>query len=347
MNLKPDQVDQPAEQDQVRWTLFDTNRQNWQAVAALFESARDSIDIEQFIFSGDGIGAKLVDLLCAQARRGVQVRILADWYGSRSLLHGQKARELVRLGGEVRPFHGVRQMLADPRRIVHRIHRKTVISDENVLLTGGSCFDPRMEDWRDTMVRINGAAVGAALSEFTAAWNYAGGEAVTPCAERPPPADGSSEWEYVVSSPYGPSGRRYLDKFLARIADAQSEILLASPYVTPAGRLWGALAEAAQRGVAVRVLIPGSSDHPGLDTLTRPYVKWLTHRGIMFGGYPRGMLHAKLAAIDDSWAAVGSFNLSIDSTVMNLECMLVSERPDYVGRVAEQLRSDLATAERL
>ncbi len=330
-----------------RWALLHSNRAAWAAAKAILEAAQESIAIEQFIFSHRGIGREILDILASRARQGVRVRLLADWFGSRPLAGSAGARDLLAAGGELAIFNPPRGFLRHPSSAFHRLHRKTLIVDGRLLMTGGSCFDPRMEDWRDTMVLIEHEVAAEALAEFEAAWAYAAeGTRALPVRARGRAPDGRT-WSYAVSSPYRQSRGEYDTVLFDRIAQAQHSVILTSPYLVPAGRFWRVMAQATRRGVRVRVMIPAKSDQPLTDIFSFRYARRLLGRGVEVYGYTGGMMHAKLAAIDGDWAAVGSFNLGIDSIRMNLEGALVSRDRDFHAALLSQLEADLVTSRRL
>lgn len=331
-----------------RWALFHTNRAAWAAAKEMLKAARETIAIEQYIFSYQGIGREILDILTDKTRHGVRVRLVADAFGSRNLLKSEGARYLLRAGGEIAIFNGVAEFFRNPASAFHRLHRKSIVCDSQWLMTGGSCFHPRMEDWRDTMVLIEGPVARKALEEFETTWlraNKLDAEPPDPSHSAPEEKDG--DWSYMVSSPYGPGKREYYLELIERIAQAERIVTLTSPYLVPVGRFWTTMERATRRGVRVRVMIPSKSDQPLIDLFSLRFARDLLGRGIEVYGYKLGMMHAKLAIVDDDWAAVGSFNLGIDSIKMNLEGVLVSRSRAFHDALAEQLEADLASSRRL
>lgn len=314
----------------------------------LCAGARQEIAIEQYIFSRHGIGAELLNVLTERARQGVRVRVLADAFGSKFLLKSPKVHDLQRAGGEVRHFHGYKSVLRHPTRLLNRLHRKTVICDNRSLLTGGTCFLPRMEDWRDTMVRVDGGVARQAAQCFEETWRYTEGESPFPHdPESKAPADQPDGWRYLVSSPFPSSRRDYYDLLLERIEQAEERISFVTPYLLPVRRYWDALRPAIERGVSVRLIIPAKSDHTSVDLAGRIFVHSMKHAGVEVYGYEPTMVHAKLALIDEQFSAVGSFNLGIDSFKMNLEGAVVTGSKRFAAALSEQIERDLAQSRRL
>lgn len=331
-----------------RWALFHTNREAWSAAKEMIDAARDTIAIEQYIFSPRGIGREILDILTRKARQGVHVRVVADAFGSPNLRNSEGARELIKAGGEIAIFNGLREFFRHPQSAFHRLHRKSIVCDGRRLMTGGSCFHSRMEDWRDTMVLIEGEVAREARDEFESTWRRAGRvEESPPDSSHPLPEEWQGDWSYMVSSPYGPGKREYYIELMERIGSAKHHVTLTSPYLVPVGRFWTAMEQATHRGVRVRVMIPARSDQPLIDVFSLRFARDLLCRGIEIYGYRLGMMHAKLAVIDDDWAAVGSFNLGIDSIKMNLEGVLVSRSADFHDALLTQLEADLAASRRL
>ena len=110
-------------------------------------------------------GRALLLALLAAAARGVKVRVIADWAGSRETKRSFW-RELREGGVDVRIFNkpGFRAWLG----LLPRDHRKVLVADEEVCITGGiglaevwSGFVSRKKKrapWRDTAVLIRGPA---------------------------------------------------------------------------------------------------------------------------------------------------------------------------------------------
>ncbi|TFL16253.1 phospholipase D-like domain-containing protein [Jannaschia formosa] len=329
-----------------RWELFHHNKSVWEAVLERCDAARHSIDLEQYILGTEGIGRRLLDLLASKARQGVAVRVLADGLGSHGLLRSEGARTLLRCGGRVAMYNGLSDLLRRPIRRAHRLHRKTLILDGSSVMVGGSCYEDRMSDWRDTMLHVDGPLPPAVLSEFERAWRSAHrrSAAVDPASR----AQGTAEegWFYSVSGPLV-QARHGLGEVLAgKIARAGRSVALTTPYLVPNRRLWRALVAAVERGAKVRLLMPARSDHPALDVIGRGFVRSLLRRGVDVRGYTPGMLHAKVALVDGGWSSVSSFNLDLLSANLNLESGVFSTSQSLYGALAEQMDADLARSER-
>jgi cardiolipin synthase len=125
--------------------------------------------------------------------------------------------------------------------------------------------------------------------------------------------------------------------YLAAIRTAKREILIASSYFFPGIRFRRALIAAAERGVAVTLLLQGRVEYLLLHYASRALYGQLLSAGIEIQEYHRSFLHAKVAVIDDHWATVGSSNIDPYSLLMAREANVVVRDPFF----SEQLRDEL------
>ena len=327
------------------WELFQDNQAIWDAVLEQCDAANQSIRLEQYIFGMRGVGRELLDLLAAKARQGVDVRVLADGLGSLGLVRSDGGQALLRNGGHIAMFNGLRDLARSPVRRGHRLHRKTLICDESRVMVGGSCYEDRMSSWRDTMIRVGGPLPSAIVAEFDRASRMAQDK---PAKVLSTAAQGDEEgWSYALSGPNlqaQPDLRIVLPE---KIAEARQSVFLTTPYLVPNRRLWRALISAAERGAKVRILMPARSDHRFLDVIGQRFAHALVRRGVEVRGYTPGMLHAKVALVDGTWSSVSSFNLDLFSGKLNLESGVFSTSPALHEALSEQWDADWADSEPL
>src|SRR4029079_9174464 len=105
-----------------------------------------------------------------------------------------------------------------------------------------------------------------------------------------------------------------------------------------------ALCAAARDGVDVRLLVPGASDIPVLQPLSRAGYRPLLAAGVRVFEWNGTMLHSKTAVADDQWARVGSTNLNFASWIQNWELDVAIENADFAKQMATIYEEDLARA---
>ena len=227
--------------------------------------AQTSIDIEMYLVETGQATAILIQALSAAVRRGVRVRCLLDDIGSREFV--TQEREQLRDGGiELRIYNPLRLMRGLWN--FHRDHRKILIFDNHLVMTGGFglsdefCLPDEHGQtlWHDQMLAVTGLAVVDWLALFEHQWKQPDGpRSGRPLPSlrriRPPPAPvGKHGWARVthMDSRYS---NDILHGLLVQIRAAEKHVWLATPYFLPAWRIRRALQGAARRGVDVRLLL--------------------------------------------------------------------------------------------
>jgi len=107
------------------------------------------------------------------------------------------------------------------------------------------------------------------------------------------------------------------------------------------------LLDAAQRGVKVKLLIPGAIDHNLVRQASRSAFGRLLKSGVLIYEYRPALLHAKTMVIDGIWATVGSTNLDHRSFALNEELNVVVYDSDVAGRLEEVFQQDLANSKQV
>jgi cardiolipin synthase len=325
--------------------LRDGNENYPESEAAIIAS-KSSIHLEMYIIHNDSTGRRFRDLLVEKAREGVKVRVLYDWFGSRSLLGRNMWGPLKEAGGEVRS--------ANPPRMsgligwIRRDHRKLLAVDGSVAFISGLCIGDAWVGnvstgalpWRDTGVRIIGPAVADAEEAFADAWRLSGGH--IDAASLPRRADinpeGDVDVRIVAASP-NTAGLYRLDLLIS--AAAQEYLWLTDAYFIGTSAYIQALRSAAVHGVDVRLLVPQVSDIQWIANLSRATYRTLIEAGVRVYEWNGTMVHAKTAVCDGVWARIGSTNLNVSSWLGNWELDVVIENNLVAARVADMFLEDL------
>lgn len=333
-----------------RITLLAGGNEYFPALEAECDAARYEIHIETYIFEGDDAGRRIAEALKRAARRGVAAHLLVDGYGSkkldRSLVAGMQDAGVGFLvyRPDISPWAFRRQRL-------RRMHRKLAVIDARVAFVGGiNIIDdmhtpghtpPRF----DYAVRIEGPLLGSihpvvkrlwTLVEFTQLGRGWHDRTLLR-------ADDSSRGNQRAAFLVRDNLRHRSDieqAYLAAIAGARSEILIASSYFFPGLGFRHALMEAAARGVRVMLLLQGRVEYVLLHYASRALYGAFLDAGIEIHEYHKSFLHAKVAVIDRRWATVGSSNIDPLSLLLAREANVVIEDREF----AAALRQDLAAA---
>lgn len=328
----------------------------YDAVEAAIRGACHHVHVEMYIFERDGTGTRFRDALADAARRGAEVRLLVDDAGSPRL--GRRfLAPLLEAGGRVERFNPVLMGRVRGNSANFRTHRKIVVCDGRIGFTGGvnvsdahSAAARGDRAWRDTAVRIEGAAVHGLQLTFLENWAFATGATgspVAPDAARayfPEAEPGAHEVQVVPSGP-DQAASAVGNLYVAAIGAARERIWITNPYFVPDEPLAAALASAALRGVDVRLILPRATDSRVVDAASRTYHDALIAAGARIWLYGPRMLHAKTCVVDGEVGFVGTANLDNRSLRLNFEVTAVLYGPAAVSALAAVFERDLAAAD--
>lgn len=324
-------------------------RENYPAWLDAIRSAAHWIHFETYIIHDDEVGEQFAEALAARAREGVTVRVLYDWWGTFKLLPRRFVRTLRQAGVDVRSFNPPR--LDSPLAVFSRDHRKVVAVDGHVAFVTGLCVGNawagnaarKMEPWRDTGLELAGPAVAEVERAFASMWAEAG-EPLPP-VECPAleviPAAGDLELRVIATVPSS-AGLYRLDHMIA--AAARQRLWITDAYFIATTSYVQALRAAAADGVDVRLLVPGSSDVPGIRAMSISAYRPLLESGVRVFEWNGSMLHAKTAVADGRWSRIGSTNLNPFSWLGNWEMDIAVDDEGFGRSLEEQYERDLQRA---
>jgi len=310
-------------------------------------SARTSIDFESYIYWAGPIGRQFADALIERARHGVPVHVLLDWMGSVKM---DKAlvEELKRAGVQVYRYHP--PSWYDIGRLNNRTHRKLLVVDGRIGFTGGVGIAPEWtghaqdpDHWRDTHFKVEGPVVSQMQAVFLDNWIKVSGEALHGPAYFPLLAPvGGSPAQMFSSSPTGGSESMEL-MYLLTITAASRSIDLEAAYFVPDDLSRQALLAALQRGVRVRIIVPGA--HIDSETVRlASKAEWgpLLAAGARISEFDPTMFHCKVMIVDGLLVSVGSTNFDNRSMRLNDEATLNVLDAGFAAAQTTVFEADLA-----
>lgn len=321
------------------WKLFAANQEAWSQMIEDCKNATISIDMEQFIFTPDEFGQKLIDVCVERASAGVKVRFLWDAAGSFSFFGSNIAEELRNKNIELvfwKTLIPSYFTVPNYRSWFLRNHRRTLVIDNKIGYTGSICIKDAMKNWRDTNVRLEGRVVQSMQSAFDRMWARATNRKIP----KPKRNARDPEFSYITNFP-APGRRDMYNATVDAIRDAQKYIYITTPYFVPTHRLARVLRLAAHRGVDVRILIPERSNVLAIDLGARSFFDKLLESGVRIFLYTGEMIHSKTMVIDGTWATVGSLNLDSVSLLYNFEANVISFNSKFAEELASHFVHDI------
>lgn len=313
---------------------------------AAIRNATKSVDLEQYIFDSfdDGeIGRTFADALIERARKGIQVRVLVDSFGSAPLILRDVQYELTAAGVEL-AWNTIGNPLYRFSTFLHlfRNHRKMLVVDGAVAYVGGVILSERARTWRDTHLRVIGEPAQGLVRAFTSHWDAFTGKRHDLSTVYPV----NDHYKVVASAP-GIRRRGVRRDLLRAIDGAKHHIQLTTPYLAPDRALRHALYRAASRSVTVELILPAESDGTLPQWGSRANFAALLRHGIRIYQYKPTMLHAKTVVVDDTWATVGSTNLDPLSLHFNHELNLHTTDARIIEELTKQFERDKQDSDRV
>ena len=342
-----------------RVTLLFDGPATMREMMAAARGATSSINLETYIFDQDQIGNEFADVLIEKQRQGVPVNIMVDAVGA--LATPAAFFDRMRAAGiRVLVFNPVNPAKAKGNwDLNNRNHRKLMVVDGRIAFTGGinisstyansSLFRSKQKrdnidgskvGWRDTHVKIEGPAVAPLQYSFVNLWvQQEGGELPKADYFPPLPPAGDKLIRVLAANPEGDS--TIYKALVVAITEAKKSIHITSAYFVPDQQIVDALCDAARRGVDVRLVLPGVSDHSLIRYAGQGFYDQLLKAGVRIFELQIAVLHAKTAVIDGAWSTIGSANIDRRSFLHNYELNVVVMDPAFGQAMESAFNEDL------
>jgi cardiolipin synthase len=327
--------------------LLENGEQYFPAVFEAIRRAEREVVLETFILSEDKVGWELHAALLDAARRGVQVDVMVDGFGSRDL--GPRfVGELVAAGVRLRTFEPTRGFLGIHFGVLRRMHRKIVVVDARLAFVGGINYSAdHLADFgplakQDYAIEIQGPIVAQIRRFAFAAIRRGRGESAAASPATDGPLRGAAAGGAAALFVTRDNWEHHNDierHYRAAIRSARKRIWIANAYFFPGYLLLRGLRRAARRGVDVRLILQGEPDMPIAKTAASLLYEHLQGDGVEIHEYCRRPLHGKVAVVDDDWATVGSSNLDPLSLSLNLEANVIVRDRVFAAELSDKLET--------
>jgi len=330
-----------------KFALLENGEQYYPRVFEAITQARREVLLETFILYEDKVGKALHAALLAAARRGAQVDVTIDAFGSPDLSE-EYVSSLTAAGVRIHVFDPAPRLFARVNYF-RRMHRKLVVVDGKLAFVGGINYsadhlaDYGPEAKQDYAVEVQGPIVAhirsfmlSAIAEGRTGRRWFSWRRAHPSVAPLPPA-GEAEALFVWRDNRDHTTdieRQY--RLAVRLA--RKRVVIANAYFFPGYFFLRELRKAARRGVEVSLILQGNPDMPIVQTAAAMLYHHLLRGGVRIYEYCERPLHGKVAVVDDEWATVGSSNLDPLSLSLNLEANVMIRDRQFAATVSASLQ---------
>lgn len=308
----------------------------------LIASAVHTIHIQVYILDDDETGNTVALALQEAAARNVQVFVLADGYGSRTL-HRSFVKKLRDAGVHFAFFEPL--FKSSHFYVGRRLHTKIVVVDACFGLVGGINITNRYNDmpgrtsWLDYALYVEGEAATELCRVCNEAWKRrlpALPDCTAPVISFPEVCEVA-----VRRNDWIKRKNEISESYVQMFRNAQKRIVILCSYFLPGRVIRRKLEEAAKRGVKITLITAGASDVPVTKLAERYLYGWLQRHKVEIYEYHPVILHGKLAVADGQWLTIGSYNINNLSAYVSIELNL-DVRQEAIAQSTEQLLMHIA-----
>ena len=123
---------------------------------------------------------------------------------------------------------------------------------------------------------------------------------------------------------------------------ATDYVHIMTPYLILDGEMEAALKYAAQRGIDVKIILPGIPDKKLANALAKSHYRALTAAGVKLYEYTPGFVHAKVFVSDAKKAVIGTINLDYRSLYHHFECAAYLFQVPCIPDIEEDFQATLS-----
>lgn len=334
--------------ENTRVEYFPVGEDKFAAMLDELKKAEKFIFLEYFIIDEGFMWGSVLKILEEKVKQGVDVRVMYDGMCEISLLTSDYPKRLAKLGIKCKPFSPIKPFISTHYN--YRDHRKILVVDNKVAFNGGVNLadeyinkTERFGHWKDTAVMLKGEAVASFTLMFLQMWNI--DEKEPKWDECLVPAMREEASGFVMPYCDCPLDEDKVGEsvYMDILYRAKSYVYIMTPYLILDNELETALKYASQRGIDVKLLLPGIPDKKTAYALAKSHYKTLIKAGVKIYEYTPGFVHAKVFVSDDEKAVVGTINLDYRSLYHHFECATYLYRADCISQIKEDFTKTLVS----
>ena len=334
-------------------TYFPSGQEKFKALKEELLKAKKFIFLEYFIIDEGLMWGEILGILEQKVAEGVEVRVMYDGMIELSTLSLDYSERLEKLGIKAKVFSPITPFVSTYYN--YRDHRKILVIDNKVAFNGGiNLADEyinainRFGYWKDTAVMLEGEAVRSFTLMFLQMWSttsevYHFEPYLTEEASSP------QEAGFVIPYCDSPLDHEKVGEnvYIDILNQARDYVHIMTPYLILDSEMEHAIKFAAERGVDVKLIMPGIPDKKVPYALAKRYYPSLLDSGVKIYEFTPGFVHAKVFVADDTKAVVGTINLDYRSLYHHFECATYMYRTACISDITEDFNQTLKQCQRV
>lgn len=325
------------------------------------KTAEKSIYLEAYIFELFPLTKNLIELLALAQKKGLEVKVIFDGFGSFSFLNKSNAY-LEEMGINFRIFNPLFFPFKKWKNFNYifsffkflkignrRNHRKLCIIDHRIVFIGSQNWSPNhviseknLIPWQDIGCRIENDNFLDLINSFKQIWQISQNKYYFR------PFNG-----YVRVKNHNLNGNNFKLNFsflqryriyrllLKKIRTSKSLIIIGSAYFIPKRSFIRALKKAKKRGIHVCIVTSGPTDVLVVKLAAIGLYEKLLKVGIPIYEYNRAHFHSKYFLFDDTCLILGSYNMNHRSLLHDLEILYEIKDQDKINEFLELTKLDM------
>ncbi|MBP3746657.1 MAG: cardiolipin synthase [Ruminococcus sp.] len=327
-------------------TYFSCGEEKFESLLNELRKAKKFIFMEYFILDEGYMWGSVLKILADKVKEGVEVRVMYDGMCEITTLSHDYPQRMKKLGINCKSFMPLKPVFSTYYN--YRDHRKILVIDGNVAFNGGINLadeyinrTERFGHWKDAAVMVKGKAVSSYTLMFLNMWNITEKEPVWDYLPKPVIPEKHSGYVMPYADCPLDDDKVGENIYMDILNRATTYVHIMTPYLILDGELESALKFAAERGVDIKIILPGKPDKPSAYALAKTHYKALTKAGVQIFEYEPGFVHSKVFVCDNEKAVVGTINLDYRSLYHHFECATYMYKTDCISDIEKDFLTTL------
>ncbi len=310
----------------------------------MIREARTSVHLQVYIIDSDETGLSVILELISAARRGVDVFVVVDDFGT-GKLQKQDEERMIAAGVNFKRFEPF--LSTDKFYVGRRLHHKVLVTDEKYALVSGLNIADRYrgttleKPWIDYAIRIEGNVSRELVSNCKVIYD----RTFKPAPPRFPRLfqkkrflDPSKVWVRVRRNDWLRNYREITQSYNNAVRLAAESIVIVGGYFLPGRKFLRLLSIASKRGVVVEIILTQQSDSMLVKLASEYLYNRLLKSNIRIFEATTSMVHGKACVVDGIWTTIGSYNQNHLSAYLSIELNIDVVNREFSSAFGEHLR---------